>query len=323
MGFLQRLFGGKKQSETKPETDKQPPDTPPVVDEGEDFDPKATQPILEETRPIATRQLDPPKAYKSTHKHARYGIASDVGKVRTNNQDACGVFLSSTEMTGNPPFLGLFMVADGMGGHHDGELASAVTVQVMTSYVMQEIIIPHLEGRQQGADTKPIPEILSDAMNAANQEVQVQVPNGGTTATVVLLRGDLAFISHVGDSRAYLFAEGNLELLTRDHSLVRRLQELGQLSAEEAEVHPQRNVLYRAIGQGDTIEIDPTTRRLVPGSRVLLCSDGLWGVIGDEAIERIMSEESDPQAACEKMVELANEGGGHDNITAVMLEMPE
>ena len=153
-------------------------------------------------------------------------------------------------------------------------------------------------------------------MAEANEAVQMKVPSGGTTATCGIIRGDLAYIAHVGDSRAYLISEGNMELITRDHSLVRRLQELGQLTPEEAEVHPQRNVLYRAIGQGEGVEVDAATRRMPPSSRLLLCSDGLWGVIGDEKLAEILEQYEDPQEACEQMIALANTLGGPDNITA-------
>jgi serine/threonine protein phosphatase PrpC len=127
----------------------------------------------------------------------------------------------------------------------------------------------------------------------------------------------------VGDSRAYLISDSNMELITRDHSLVRRLQELGRLTSEEAEVHPQRNVLYRALGQGETMDTDAATRRLPPGSRLLLCSDGMWGVVGDERIAAILDEVDSPQEACNLMVEEANARGGPDNITAVLMQMPD
>jgi serine/threonine protein phosphatase PrpC len=104
---------------------------------------------------------------------------------------------------------------------------------------------------------------------------------------------------------------------------VRRLQELGQLTAQEADAHPQRNVLYRAIGQSDTLEVDAATRRLLPSSRLLLCSDGLWGVIGDEKISEIVAQYPEPQEACEQLIAAANANGGPDNITVVLVQMPD
>ena len=316
MKLFRNLFGRQPKEEVVPTQrqalegtqtglyEKEAPDTAPVA-------------------PLQTRPLPPPKAFSSPTRRIRYGQASDVGQVRGNNQDACLSILANMELAGSPPPIGLFIVADGMGGHHDGEQASAVAVQTVASYVLSEIIQPHLEGREPSSEQKTILEVLDEAVSAANSAVQSRVPNSGTTATCAVVRGDLAYIAHVGDSRAYLYAENNLELVTRDHSLVRRLQELGQLTAEEAENYPQRNVLYRAIGQGDSLEVDTVTRRLPPSSSLLLCSDGLWGVLKDELIAEILASFDDPQKACEQMIKVANANGGPDNITAILVRMPD
>lgn len=277
----------------------------------------------EEDETLQTRPLAPPKPFKNTKQHFRVGQLTDTGQVRRTNQDACLTFVALPEVTDSTPSIGFFVVADGMGGHRNGEIASSVTVQTLASQVLERIIIPHLNGHDHSADEMTIPEVLVEAMDAANDAVQQQVQDGGTTATCAVVRGDIAYIAHVGDSRAYLIADDNMELITRDHSLVRRLQELGQLTAEEAEVHPNRNVLYRAIGQGEALEIDTVTRRLPPESLLLLCSDGMWGVVGDPRIAAILEETADPQEACDRLVEAANIGGGPDNITAVLVQMPE
>jgi protein phosphatase len=135
--------------------------------------------------------------------------------------------------------------------------------------------------------------------------------------------GDLAYIGHVGDSRAYIIDKNNIEQLTRDHSLVRRLIELEQLTEEEALEHPQRNVLYRAIGQNETIDVDAITRRLQPGSRLLICSDGLWNLVPTEEIKSVVFSSSSPQQACEQLVKLANDRGGPDNISVILVKIPE
>jgi len=244
--------------------------------------------------------------------------------VRSNNQDAAFSFFSTSRNSDQRPDFGLFMVADGMGGHTDGELASAVTVQTLAHRIVGQIVMPLLEGHQPSADQKTIAEVMADAMDAANDAVQIQVPSGGTTATCVVIRGDLAYISHVGDSRAYLVTNRlTIEAITRDHSLVRRLQELGQLSAKDAENHPQRNVLYRAIGQGDNLEVDASVRRLPPGSQLMLCSDGLWGLVDESRMLEIIRENPDPQEACFKLVDEANLNGGPDNITVILVNIPE
>jgi protein phosphatase len=157
-------------------------------------------------------------------------------------------------------------------------------------------------------------------LTEANRAVIQSVGEGGTTLTVALVLNDQVVIGHVGDSRAYIIAQNTVEQLTRDHSLVRRLQELGQLSPAEAAVHPQRNVLYRAVGQGDGLEVDVHSHRLSPGMKILLCSDGLWGLVSDAQIAEIVKSSSTLQAACDRLVEAANEAGGPDNITAVLVE---
>jgi protein phosphatase len=138
----------------------------------------------------------------------------------------------------------------------------------------------------------------------------------------VAVIGDLAYVVHVGDSRVYLITKDGIEQITRDHSLVQRLIELGQLTQEEAGVHNQRNVLYRALGQSDQLEVDALTRRLPPNSRLMLCSDGLWNMVNEQEVIEIAMKHSNPQEACDKLVALANTHGGTDNITAILLQIP-
>ncbi|MBN1313196.1 MAG: serine/threonine-protein phosphatase [Anaerolineae bacterium] len=319
MKLIRRLFG-----QQAPETPSSLPSTesPEAAEDSALL--KETQPLSQSAQPVVqTRRLTPPKSYSSTNRRVRVGAASDIGG-RGNNEDAALTLITNTEVTGNPPPVGIFMVADGMGGHQNGEFASSITVRTVAQAIIREVIMPQLEERDMNsADQKTIPEVLAEAMSAANTAVQLEVPGGGTTATCAVIRADLAYVAHVGDSRAYLITDGNLELITRDHLLVRRLQELGQLTAQEADAHPQRNVLYRAIGQSDTLEVDAATRRLPPSSRLLLCSDGLWGVIGDKRINEIVAKYPDPQEACDQLVAAANDDNGPDNITVVLVQMPD
>lgn len=317
MGWLRRLFGKAEKTETQSSMTSSP-----TVDKTQE----TVQPLpgIQEPQqaPLQTRPLPPPKPFKSKAHHIRYGSLSDVGG-RANNEDSSLVLMTDASVTGSPPSVAFFMVADGMGGHENGEYASALTVKTLAQHVIDGVILPQLEERDPGADQKTVSEVLTHALEAANESVQLNFPGGGTTATCAVIRGDLAYIAHVGDSRAYLISDGNMELITRDHLLVRRLQELGQLTAEEAEIHPQRNVLYRAIGQSEELEVDAATRRMPPSSRLLLCSDGLWGVIGDEGIMEILSQHPDPQKACERLIESVNQRNGADNITAVLVQMPD
>lgn len=315
MDLFRRLFRGRSDDDTP---------LPPPVDAdlpaGEaEPDAKATD---EFDTPLQTRPLPPPTPFSGSSKLIRYGQVSDIGRTRDINQDAALALLASPDMASDPPAIGFFVVADGMGGHHDGELASAIAVQTITHRVLTDIITPHLDAREYSSEQKTIPEVLTEAIHEAHHAVLDRVTDGGTTATCAVIRGDLAFIAHVGDSRAYLIAEGSLEVITRDHSLVKRLQELGTLTSAEAEVDPRRNVLYRAVGQGEIAEVDTATRRLPPGSKLMICSDGLWGVIGDGRIAEIVAAHPDAQEACETMVAEANERGGPDNVTVLLVEMP-
>ena len=185
---------------------------------------------------------------------------------------------------------------------------------------MQEVYIPYLRQSAHQADQLPLTEALQQAVEAANQAVHDQVPGSGTTLTCALVINTRAYLAHVGDSRAYLYYNQQLKQITRDHSYVDKLVELGQISAEAAAVHPQRNVLYRAVGQGDHLEIDLHLLDLPSGGRLLLCSDGLWGMLSDSIIQAILASAHSPQDACQDLIAAANEAGGRDNITAIVIE---
>jgi PPM family protein phosphatase len=269
----------------------------------------------------ATRPLPPETVISSSNEHLSFGQATDVGMVRTNNQDSMLSFLSTSRSAEQRPDFGLFIVADGMGGHHDGEKASALTVHVVSSYVISHIYLPMLNG-DNDSERVPITEAMIAAVQKANGDIITKVPDGGTTCTAVAIVGDLAYVAHVGDTRVYLITKDGVEQITRDHSLVQRLIELGQLTPEEAAVHPQKNVLYRALGQSDNLEVDALTRRLPPNSKLMLCSDGLWNMISESEIIEITMKHTNPQEACDKLVALANTHGGSDNITAILLQIP-
>lgn len=285
----------------------------------------APQPI--QTRPLTamdggTRPLPPdPTPEITTSEHVTFAQATDVGMVRSNNQDAVLSFFCATRSVDDRPDFGLFVVADGMGGHHDGEKASALTVRTLLAEVMTTLFLPMINGTQEVGST-PISEILVSAVLKSNGSVIRQVPDGGTTLTAVTIIGDLAYISHVGDSRVYYITGDRIEQVTRDHSLVQRLIELDQLTPAEAADHPQKNVLYRALGQTETLEVDVLTRRLPPHSRLLICSDGLWNLVEDRELREIIMKNANPQLACDQLIALANSRGGIDNITAILLHIP-
>jgi serine/threonine protein phosphatase PrpC len=246
------------------------------------------------------------------------GKFTDVGQERDRNEDSFYTVDSLVQHNyGKDPF-GLFIVADGMGGHQKGEVASNLAARVTASSILQEIYLPYLTNNPH-ANNRPLYEALTAAVQHANNAVQNEVPDGGTTLTAALVMGDNAYIAHVGDTRAYIFQQAELKQITQDHSLANRLQETGQ--ASEAEITHGQNILYKAIGQGGTLEVDTYVQHLPCGTSLLICSDGLWGPVKEEAIKQALTSASTPQEACEELVKMANENGGPDNITAVIVSV--
>jgi protein phosphatase len=328
MDLFRRLF---TQSAAKPL------DKSAVVDRGKDAPHGEPASPVVETSPIsapsvpefsppsvadgATRPLPPETVISTSNEHLTFGQSTDVGMVRSTNQDSVFSLFNTSRTADQRPDFGLFIVADGMGGHNDGEKASAMAAHVVASNITQHIMLPMLRG-EDDADRMPITEAMITAVQKANADIIARVPEGGTTLTAVAIIGDLAYVVHVGDSRVYLVTKDGIEQITRDHSLVQRLVELDQLTPEEAINHHQKNVLYRALGQSENIEVDALTRRLPPNARLMLCSDGLWNQVSEaEIIETLLSHDS-PQEACDKLVALANTHGGSDNITAIVLKIP-
>jgi protein phosphatase len=272
------------------------------------------------TRPLPQEPILPPQ-----RGHIIYGQSSDQGMVRSNNQDAAISYLFTSDTVDELTDFGIFIVADGMGGHQEGEKASALAARVVANEMLSRIFLPIIRGTNiNDADQPTIVEALQDAVRLANQRIRDELEGSGTTLTAVVVRGDSAHIAHVGDSRAYwITRKGMMEKLTRDHSVVERLKELGQLTDEEVEVHEQRNVLYRALGQGhDDVEPDIFRQRLHANSSLLICSDGLWNMVKSEEMSEIVINTADPQEACEKLIARANTHGGTDNITAILIKTP-
>jgi serine/threonine protein phosphatase PrpC len=249
--------------------------------------------------------------------------ASDIGQVRGRNEDAFLVIDSTLQNDDGLTSLGLYVIADGMGGHQKGEVASSTAVRVAACHIIQDVFVPFLSEAGQESQRRPINEALIDAVEAANLAVHTQVPEAGTTLTAALIFGYRVYLAHVGDSRAYIFSQGTLRQITQDHSLVARLVELGQATPEEALTHAHRNVLYRAIGQAGSLEVDTYMQPFPAGSCLLLCSDGLWGTVSDQEITDILAMATSPQNALEHLIAAANQSGGSDNITAILVAMGE
>ena len=232
---------------------------------------------------------------------ARVGVRSDVGRVREGNEDS---YLA------RPP---LFVIADGMGGHVGGEVASQTAVGVIQEHTDGDVTAEALES------------ILRDANSAiwskADQDRSLR--GMGTTCTLLLLEDAEAYIAHVGDSRAYLLRRDRLTRLTEDHTLVERMVKEGRIPPEEAERHPQRSIITRVLGVEPEVKVDVSNHRLEAGDRVLLCSDGLTSMIDERAIASILDEHDDPQTTADRLVEAANDAGGEDNITVLVLFFSE
>ena len=250
------------------------------------------------------------------------GVGSSVGMQRDHNEDA--LFAMSTILVSNRVGIpvGLFIVADGMGGHVHGELASELAIQAMVSSVLPEITPPTL-GLVPGMQDVQLQEIMSKGVQSAHKSIQDNASGGGSTLTGLLVLGKTVTIAHIGDSRAYHFnGENTPRVLTTDHSLVKRLEDLGQITADEAAIHPQRNVLYRALGQVEQVDADIVSTALPSSGNLVVCSDGLWGLVSDQEIARIISSTADPQQAGQSLLKAANAAGGPDNISVIIIKIP-
>ena len=224
------------------------------------------------------------------------------GLVRASNQDSV---LMDT---------GVYGVADGMGGHKGGETASRVAVQVIKNA---------LRGK------KPEQRALQVGIEAANRRIfdmsrhDSSLSGMGTTLTFLWEKENEVFISHVGDSRAYLLRDGELTQITDDHSVVAELLRSGVITAEAARTHPYRNVITRAVGVDPTVEADFLTHDLKPGDLWLICSDGLYNMVPNDVILQVLTSAENEEAAADELLKLALDGGGTDNITFVLCRVPE
>jgi len=307
--FFDKLFG--RSPKTPPET------TPGAANRFEDEGTIPLDPVQ------ATFSPPPVRSTKLTLSQLASGCGQDVGRQRDHNEDALFSLTTTLITNSNHLLFGLYIVADGMGGHQHGELASEIAVNAMAGHVIQHLYTPLLS-IDPSPPTDTLQEIMTSGVQLAHEKIVERVSGGGTTLTCVVVLGKQMIIAHVGDSRVCTIdLHGNLHPLTRDHSLVKRLEELGQLTPEEAAIHPQRNVLYRALGQGEPFEPEIITAPLPSPGYLLICSDGLWGVVPDQQLGEIALSAPSPQVACQQMIDAANEAGGPDNITAILVQLPD
>jgi protein phosphatase len=244
---------------------------------------------------------------------AHLGGMSDVGLLRQLNEDCWGWNRLSERAT-------LYVVADGMGGHDSGEVASALAVETICRVAKEE------ESDKAPADPEDIEQLLEFSFQSANNGIKDSATERGTdmgTTMVCFLKvGETSgYIANVGDSRAYLLREECLHQVTRDHSLVQKMVERGRITREEARVHPHSNILLRTVGTEHDVEIDIFRVELERGDRIMLCSDGLWGEIDDRDMENILNTYLDPRLATRELIRAAHHGGGKDNVTLLVVSV--
>lgn len=238
-------------------------------------------------------------AAKAATQSSAFGSGTDVGITRDHNEDS--LFVA-------PP---LFVVADGMGGHAAGEVASELAIQTVMQLAPGYPNAPMLE------------KALIEANHAVYETARVNPRrNGmGTTVTAALLQGTRLVIAQVGDSRAYLLHRGHLQQLTKDHSFMQDLIDAGEITPAQARIHPQRNYITRALGTGPTVPVDTYDLNVSIGDRLMLCTDGLSGMVDDADLAETLSTVRNPQTCVNTLIRQANEAGGHDNITVIVVDV--
>ncbi|MEW6400503.1 MAG: protein phosphatase 2C domain-containing protein [Chloroflexota bacterium] len=276
------------------------------------------------TAPLSDQQINSILHAQTLRAEMQQLIASagqSVGKQREHNEDS--LLALTTTIAGHAesvPF-GLYIVADGMGGHQFGEVASNSAIRIMAGIILKKFH-SYLFTLPTQALQESLQEVMENSIREAHRFVQREAPGSGTTVTAALVLGQQATIAHVGDSRAYaIYLDGRMEPITRDHSLVKRLEELGHLSKDEAVNFPHRNVLIRALGQGETLEADIFTIPFPQPGYLMICSDGLWGVVNEKDIYSAIIDAPNLARACQNLVEAANIAGGPDNISVVLAQL--
>lgn len=247
------------------------------------------------------------------------GQRTHPGQMRSNNEDSLLCLTLSSVKQGISQPIGLYAVADGMGGHDAGDLASSLAIQVIAQKASAELF-----GLQNRSENE-LSDWIKRTVQAANQAVfearQAAKSDMGSTLACALMMGDKVCIAHIGDSRVYQFREGALLQLTTDHSVVQQLVTIGKISSKEAREHPQRNVIYRSLGENSQVEADVSIQRVQPGDMLLICSDGLNSMLEDEKIQILIRESPSPQVACDYLVDAANLAGGEDNISIILINV--
>ena len=238
---------------------------------------------------------------------------TDVGKVRSNNEDYFEILVGTDAPEGIDAVIA---VADGMGGHAAGEVASGMAVNGMMNSVRKSFPKSNTHGETYA-------ELLGEILVDVNRDIYIEGKKPefhgmGTTCTAAVIVNSQLHVAHVGDSRCYILRNGNLIQITKDHGWVAEQVEAGNLTAEQASVHPYRNVVTRAIGTDEKVLVDTFVEKLSSGDRILICSDGLHSVVNDAYIEKILNSGS-VKSGCDELIHASNSRGGPDNITLVIV----
>lgn len=250
---------------------------------------------------------------------------TDRGHRRTENQDCILCETSDDTATG------IFAVADGMGGQSSGEIASAITIATLREHLLPLVqggpVSAEGEERAAGDEQVPLNERVSVAIAHCNERILThaaahpETKGLGSTLTLAFIRGSLAIIGNIGDSRTYRVRNGAIERLTNDHSLVAHLAAIGQIAPDEVYTHPHRSYIYRALGAESTVQPDIIMERLQSGDTLVLCSDGLWEMVRDEGIHDAVTEAESAGHAASRLVDMANGNGGEDNISVIVVKV--
>ncbi|MDP4121595.1 protein-serine/threonine phosphatase PrpC [Bacillus subtilis] len=239
-------------------------------------------------------------------------LKTDTGKIRQHNEDDAGIFKGKDEFI-------LAVVADGMGGHLAGDVASKMAVKAMGEKWNEAETIPTAPSECEKWLIEQILSVNSKIYDHAQAHEECQ--GMGTTIVCALFTGKTVSVAHIGDSRCYLLQDDDFVQVTEDHSLVNELVRTGEISREDAEHHPRKNVLTKALGTDQSVSIDTRSFDIEPGDKLLLCSDGLTNKVEGTELKDILQSDSAPQEKVNLLVDKANQNGGEDNITAVLLEL--
>ena len=259
-------------------------------------------------------QEDNSNSNSSPQKAREIGMLTDVGQVRTVDEDSILAAKLSFGVNSKSNNFHLLVVADGMGGHAKGEEASKIALSAISRSVISELV-----------NDTPFTKLLEQGIQNANQDIldhtarHPESSGMGTTSVCAIVEGNAVHLANVGDSRAYVISDDEIRRVTKDHSFVQSLVDRGEITEVESREHPQKNVITKAIGIGTSIEADTMRLTLDSDESLLLCCDGVIAHLPDDDIHIIIRDSPDPQTACKEIVDMANERGGSDNISLIIL----